>query len=92
MKKSFYVGFIMDFKKQIIRESLLLLTQNGLIFLINDLSRRLKIGKARIYFFASKEVLARECYQYLYRLLKDKLSLTSLEDIHFIYQTSLLFA
>lgn len=71
MKKSFYVGFIMDFKKQIIRESLLLLTQNGLIFLINDLSRRLKIGKARIdSFFASKEIFARECYQYLYRLLK----------------------
>lgn len=34
MKKSFYVGFIMDFdfKKQIIQESLLQLKQNGLIF------------------------------------------------------------
>ena len=51
MKKSFYVGFIMDFKEQIIRESLLLLTQNGLIFLINDLSKSIKIGKAKIYSF-----------------------------------------
>lgn len=41
----------MDFKKQIIRESLLLLTQNGLIFLINDLSRRLKIGKRGLILF-----------------------------------------
>ena len=45
-----------------------------------------------LFFFASKEVLAREYYQYLYRLLKDKLSLTSsLENILFVYQPSFLF-
>lgn len=70
MKKSFYVGFIMDFdfKKQIIQESLLQLKQNWLIFKSTIYQIVLRLENEGLFFFASKEVLARECYQYLYRL------------------------
>lgn len=41
----------MNLKEQIIQESLLLLKQDGLIFSIDDLSRRLKIGKRGFFHF-----------------------------------------
>lgn len=64
----------------------------GLFFQSTIYQGVLRLEIEDLFLFVSKEVLARECYQYLYRLLKDKLSLTSsLEDILFIYQTSLCY-
>ena len=64
----------------------------GLFFQSTIYQGVLRLEIVDLFLFASKEVLARECYLYLYRFLKDKLSLTSsLEDIRFVYQSSFLF-
>lgn len=83
----------MDTKQKILERSIQYLLTDGLIFSVDDLARDLKIGKAKIYtYFASKEVLAREIYNYIAVTTKEALDKADTDlSVLLVYQELLRF-